>query len=103
MRPHDRSGSSEDVEAATARVAESFRRRYHVELADCEITDVPGYWRKRVPCGGLRGGCYHEIHHCLFNEGSINHSVSYFDPPRISGKFASRTRTWDTIKHGDNL
>lgn len=87
--------------SATTAIAEvqrrldaDFRARYGVALDDLELAATPGYWQRKEPCGGLRGGCRSELHRTLFNEGGVHHTVSYFDPPRVNGRFASPYRTW---------
>jgi len=84
---------------ALERVAEHFRWNYHVEMADVVITDTPGYWEQRTPCGG-RGQCRAPIHAFLFNEGPIHHTFTYFDSGRdpATGRYASVTRTWRELK-----
>lgn len=82
------------VEAVRERVDAYFRRAYKRGLDAYEISDVPGYWRRLETCGGAHGGCHEPIHGFMFNEGGIRHTASYFDPPRVRGRFVSPTRTW---------
>jgi hypothetical protein len=69
---------------------------YHrAKLEDFVPTRVKGYWQRKTPCGGARGGCREPLHGCLFNEGPICHSVSYRDPTRTpDGRWVSPFRTW---------
>lgn len=92
---------SETVSAAQRRVDAIFQSRYRTTLADVDITDTPGYWKRREPCGG-RGACREPIHGTLFNEGGIRHTLSYFDPVRDEyGRFRSTTRTWSVLRGAD--
>lgn len=86
------------VSAAYELVDSAFKRRYRTPLSEYEITETPGYWKSKTPCGGLRGGCREEIHHCLFNDEGIRHTASYFDPTRENGRFASPYRTWQELR-----
>lgn len=96
------SPTSSDLMDAIARVDQAFRQRYRSSISEFAISDVPGYWRHLVPCGGASGGCREPVHGCVFSEGPIYHTVSYFDVPRIRGRFASPTRTWKLIKESSS-
>jgi len=78
-------------------VLRQFRLHHRVEsLDEVRRTKTPGYWERCEPCGGRAGGCRHPLHQCMFNEGPVRHTLSYFDPPRDErGRWASPTRTWD--------
>ncbi len=76
------------------RVDEHMRLRYRVALSNMEQTDVPGYWRDKEP--KMHPG--HPLHACLFCDGQFRATYTYFDPPRIGGRFASRTRTWAALR-----
>jgi hypothetical protein len=66
---------------------------------DLEITDTKGYWRIKKPCGGRVGGCTNMIHTTLFNEGPIQHTISYYDSWKSKdGRFKSIYETWRTLK-----
>jgi len=69
---------------------------YHrATLEDFVPTRVKGYWQRRTPCSGARGGCREPLHSCLFNEGPTHHTVSYRDNPRgPDGRWASPFGTW---------
>jgi hypothetical protein len=68
-------------------------------IDDLEISDSRGYWYIKKPCGGREGGCTNMIHTTLFNEGSMQHTISYTDDFRgRNGKFKSIYETWKTIK-----
>ena len=70
---------------------------YKVSLADLEITDSPGYWQakeERVHPG-------HPLHRCLGCEGPFKATYTYFDHYRVSGKFASPTRSWAALRKAD--
>lgn len=81
------------------RVAWHFRFYYRAAMEDVAITDTPGYWKYKQSCGG-RGVCPAPIHACLFNEGPIRHTLSYFDPGRDprTGRWQSTTRTWRIMR-----
>jgi len=86
---------------------ENYLKLYHrnITIDDLEITDTKGYWRIKKPCGGLKGGCRNQIHTTLFNEGPIQHTISYFDNTRDSnGRFTSPYKTWNALRLGkENL
>ena len=84
-------GSTDEL---ARRVDAYMRLRYRVPLAEMELTDTPGYWRDKEP---KMHPC-HPLHSFLFCEGPFRASYSYFDPPRIGGRFASMTRTWAALK-----
>ena len=90
--------------AAREKVLRHFQLRYGVEsLAEVRLTKVPGYWERIKPCGGLQGGCREPIHTFLSNEGPMRHTLSYFDSPRDErGRWASRTRTWQSCQDRDH-
>lgn len=73
-------------------------RRSGLTPNDLEPTDTPGYWRILQPCGG-RPVCHNALHGTLFNEGPVQHTISYFDPQRDQrGRFTSPYRTWQEAR-----
>ncbi len=69
-------------------------------IDDLEISDVKGYWRIKKLCGGKAGGCTNMIHTCLFNEGPVQHTISYQDSWKgRDGRIKSVYETWKTIKN----
>lgn len=75
------------------KVAQYFRWRYGVDLADLEISDVPGYWRDR----DARMHPGHPLHTFMFCGGPFKATYTYTDPPRERGRWASPHRTWRAI------
>ena len=72
--------------------------RYGLSVTDIEITETPGYWRIKIPCGG-RGKCDHPLHGVMFNEGGCHHTVRYTDAGRNrQGQFESPYKTWELWK-----
>lgn len=62
---------------------------------DLVVTDTPGYWEHKTPCGGREGGCSHPLHSTLFNDGPTRHTIQFLDPGRDErGRWASPYRTW---------
>lgn len=86
-----------ELELAQKRLRHYLRLYHRATLDDVEITDVPGYWKRKLPCDG-QGSCHSPIHWCLGNQGQIRHTISYQDEGRVNGRFASPYRTWRTIK-----
>ena len=76
------------------RVDAHMRLRYRVGLDDLEQTDTPGYWQDKAP--KLHPG--HPLHSCLGCDGPFRATYTYFDPPRIGGRFARVTRTWAALR-----
>lgn len=76
------------------RVDAHMRLHYRVSLDDLEQTDTPGYWRDKEP--KMHPG--HPLHSCLFCDGPFRATYTYFDPPRVGGRFASTTRTWAALR-----
>jgi hypothetical protein len=81
------------------RVDAHMRTHYRVPLAAMEMTDTPGYWRDKEP--RMHPG--HPLHSCLGCDGPFSATYTYFDPPRIGGRFASRTRTWAALRANASL
>jgi len=85
-----------------ARVALHMRLVYGVEMRDIEIISTPGYWRDKRPKAHPR----HPLHSFLGCEGAFCATYTYFDYPRVKGRFASATRTWAALwrqqKGGDD-
>jgi hypothetical protein len=81
------------------RLARHLRWHYRsVDLGDLEVTEVPGYWRRKTPCGG-QGKCRSPLHGCTGNEGPVHHTVRFLDPDRgLSGRFTSPYRTWQAFR-----
>ena len=73
-----------------------FLERHHrATLEDFVPTRVRGYWQRKTPCGGARGGCPEPVHGCLYMEGPCRHTVSYWDNVRgPDGRWTSPFRTW---------
>lgn len=76
------------------RVDAHMRLRYRVSLHDLEQTETPGYWQDKEP--NMHPG--HPLHGCIFCDGPFRATYTYFDPPRVSGRFASRARTWAALR-----
>jgi len=76
------------------RVDAHMRLHYRVSLDDLEMTDTPGYWKDKQP--KMHPG--HPLHSFLFCDGPFRATYTYFDPPRIGGRFASVTRTWAALR-----
>lgn len=89
------------MKSAEERVRSYLRLRHpDIQYEDLEISDVPGYWRIKIPCDG-KTGCRHPIHSCLFNEYPSCHTISFRDENHtLDGKFASPYRTWKEL-HDD--
>lgn len=79
------------------RVAAHMRTRYGVDMADIEIADTPGYWRDKQP--RMHPG--HPLHGCVGCAGPFRATYTYFDAPRLGGRFASPTRTWAALRATD--
>lgn len=78
-------GSTEEL---ARRVDAYMRLRYRVSLEDLEQAETPGYWRDKEP----------KMHACLGCSGPFRATYTYFDLPRIGGRFASTTRTWAALR-----
>lgn len=87
------------LQALKGIVDASMQRRYNVSLDDLEITATPGYWQDKEP--KYHKG--HPLHGCIGWEGPFRATYTYFDSPRINGRFASRTRTWRALKELNEL
>jgi hypothetical protein len=92
-----------EYEAAYKRVDDWMFLYYRKHLDDLEITDTPGYWREKEPCGGRASGCRHPIHGCLFNSGATHHTVRFVELNcrGPDGRFISRHQSWRVLKEGD--
>ena len=88
-------GMKEAIERVRERVREHMKRKYHVDLDDLEISDVPGYWKDKEPL--MHKG--HPLHSCLGCDGPLRATYTYHDHPRdhATGKFVSPYRTWRII------
>lgn len=75
-------------------VAWHMRLKYRVEMDEIEITDTPGYWQDIEP--KMHPG--HPLHRCIGCEGPFRATYTYFDSPRIAGRFVSITRTWAALR-----
>lgn len=86
-----------DVMTAAERVDQHMRTYYRTSLAALEISDTPGYWQHREPCGG-RGICPSSASHSAWGwEGPFRHTVTYFDQETrdpATGRWLSPHRTW---------
>jgi hypothetical protein len=60
------------------KVRDYMKYKYQVDLADLEISDVPGYWRDKVPKMHPR----HPIHQLIGCRGPFKATYTYFDNPR---------------------
>lgn len=87
----------DDLDSIRQTVEMSMRIRYRVSLDDLEITEVPGYWRDRVP--KMHPG--HPLHSCLFCDGPFRATYTYSDSNRVGGRFASPTRSWAALKRAE--
>lgn len=76
------------------RVDQYMRLKYRMPLSEMEITSTPGYWQDKEP--RMHRG--HPMHSCLFCDGPFRATYTYFDTPRVNGKFASPTRTWQAMR-----
>lgn len=85
---------TDNLERLRQRVTAHMLLHYRVRLDDLEISDVPGYWRDKEP--KIHPG--HPLHGCLFNSGPFQATYTFFDEPRLNGRFASRTRTWRALR-----
>jgi len=72
------------------------RRHYRVSLNDLEQATTPGYWQDKE--AKIHTG--HPLHGCMGCSGPFKATYTYFDSPRINGRFASRTRTWQALRGG---
>ena len=72
------------------RVDEYMKLKYRVSLDELEQAKTPGYWQDKKP--KMHPG--HPLHQCIGCEGEFRSTYTYFDSPRIKGRFASQTRTW---------
>lgn len=90
----ERSETNVGLTDLLARVAWSMEMRYGVSMDDLELSDVPGYWRDREP--KMHPG--HPLHGCLGCRGPFRATYTYFDEPRINGRFASPTRAWAALR-----
>jgi hypothetical protein len=84
----------DSIAALARRVDAHMRLHYRVSLFDLEQTDTPGYWRDKEP--KMHPG--HPLHSCLGCGGPFRATYTYFDPPRVGGRFASPTRTWAALR-----
>jgi len=91
---NERSESNVSLTDLFSRVAWHMRMKYRVEMQDIEITDTPGYWRDKEP--KIHPG--HPLHACLGCEGPFRATYTFFDSPRLKGRFASPTRTWAALR-----
>jgi hypothetical protein len=89
-----------EVEEAKRNLSNQLRTYYpKLTIDDLEITDSKGYWKIKKPCGGKSGGCTNMIHTTLFNEGPMQHTISYHDSWKgRDGRFKSQYETWETLK-----
>lgn len=82
---------------AAQRVDAHFRLYYRRPLDEYEITDTPGYWQRKEPCGG-RGNCSSvEAHMSWGWENGFRHTATYYDPQTrdpATGRWLSPHRTW---------
>lgn len=97
MADVDLPAAADMLSRAAAEFAEHLRLYYRLRPEEVEPTSSPGYWQRLEPCAG-RGGCRSELHSTVGNEGPVRHTVSYFDPDREGGRFASPYRTWRLLR-----
>ena len=98
-RVNERSEMNVGLTDLLARVAQNMRMKYRVSMQDIEITETPGYWRDKEP--RMHPG--HPLHRCLGCDGPFQATYTYFDPPRVNGRFASPTRTWARLRANADL
>ena len=80
-----------------ALVDSHMRLNYRTRLEEMEISNVLGYWQDREP--KMHPG--HPLHGCLGCSGAFQATYTYYDPPRLNGRFASRTRTWAILANDE--
>ena len=86
-------------EKAIDNVKWHFKTYHGKSIDDYEITNIPGYWRAKEPCGG-KHKCRAPIHGFMFNEGPTKHTLYYAEPGLrdSKGRFISQFRAWKLIK-----
>lgn len=79
------------------RVRKYMKNKYNKDLADLEISDVPGYWRDKFACNN----CRHPIHLTLGNSEPTYHTYYFTEPGRDeNGRFLRPFRAWEELKNG---
>jgi hypothetical protein len=74
------------------------RLYYRKSLTEMTITETPGYWKSKTPCGGA-GNCHCPIHGFLFNEGPIFHTYYFSEHGRDNkGRWRKPFLAWEHIR-----
>lgn len=84
-----------DIAETIEMVNRHMQLRYGVQLDQLEIAETPGYWMDKQP--QIHYG--HPLHSFLFCAGPFKATYTYFDHPRVNGRFASVTRSWKAIRN----